>query len=131
MRSTSPASAIAVTVTAGVTLFDAGEELIDWGLDIANFGSIDHDVYLIIGSIALVIATIIQIVFAKLVWGKTDCNVSNVTLFIIPLGSVIFIAVVALGTLITVAVIYVFAIVLVIAALAAAVGIACACSSGG
>ncbi len=74
---------------------------------------------------AIVISCIVEAVIAKLVWGKTDCEVTNVTLLAVLAGPVIFVALLAAVALIIVVV----QIVLYLAALA--IGLACVCGSIG
>ena len=81
--------------------------------------------------IGLIIAGIIEIILAKLVWGATNCSVTNATLFMILGGPILFVLVVVLGTLLVVLLIAIIKIVLGLAAIA--LGAACVCGmvSGG
>ena len=72
--------------------------------------------YIQIGAmIAYVIAAIIHIVLARLVWSKTDCSVNNVTLLMLLTGVPIFLALIAVVTLV---------VLLIIALIYIAIGIA-------
>lgn len=49
--------------------------------------------------ICMIIAIPIEILLAKLVWSKTDCAVTNNTLFIVPNGPILFLVLVAIATI--------------------------------
>lgn len=55
-----------------------------------------------INPLALAITVIGMFVFAKYIWSKTNCSVTIKTLFVIPMGPVVFITVVALVTVLVI-----------------------------
>lgn len=89
--------------------------------------SISESTLQILCIIGFVIAGIIEILLAKLVWGATNCSVTNLTLLIIPAGPILFLLVMTLGTLLVLLVVAVVSILLYLAALA--IGAACLCGS--
>ena len=78
---------IAVVVVGSWTLFETAEIMTGIvGEPISN------GTMLAICIIGEVIAVIIEIILAKIVWGKTDCSVTNTTLFISVVGPIMFLA---------------------------------------
>lgn len=124
------ASAVAVTITGGLAFFEMGEEIIGMGGD-AFETSIDSETCLILNLIGLAIAVALEVFLAKVVWSKSSCSVNNVTLFIMLLGPVLYLAVVAIATLLIVAIIYFIAIAISLAIAAGGIALACACLCGG
>lgn len=110
---------IAVTVTSCVALFPVGSEII-CGISGESF---EQNVLNIFNIVALVIVGIIEILFSKWAWGKSDCTVTNITIFVILFAPVAFLALIALATLIVMLVIGILSIVLALGALA--IGISC------
>lgn len=81
--------------------------------------------------VGLLITVIGEIVLAKMVWSKTDCSVTNVTLFIAAAGPVIFLALVAAVTLVVMLVVWAVSILLAILAVVVGGAIVFGSISGG
>lgn len=77
--------------------------------------------------IIMVIACIAEIILSRLVWGLTDCNVTNITLLMTAAGPLIFALLAAAVTI--VALLLAFLVILLIAGIAIAIAVAC-CSGG-
>ncbi|MBR5093466.1 MAG: hypothetical protein IK095_00090 [Oscillospiraceae bacterium] len=92
-------AALGIAGVGGFALFDLADRLVD----------VSYGWYVA----ALAVACIAEIIAAKWVWGKTKCEVNNVTVFVTLLGPVLFAAVIAavalallaLGVIIAIAVI--------------------------
>ena len=93
--------------------------------------SIDSETCLVLNLIGLAIAVALEVFLAKVVWSKSSCSVNNVTLFIMLLGPVLYLAIVAIATLLIVAIIYFIAIAISLAIAAGGIALACACLCGG
>lgn len=96
---------IAWTVVGSYALFDfvANEE---------PFNISESTLYAIM-IVLMVIACIIEVLIAKMVWGKTDCDVGNITLLAVIAGPIVFVALAALAVLVVMivtAVLYIAAI---------------------
>jgi len=79
----------------------------------------------------LMITVIGEIVLAKMVWSKTDCAVTNITLFIAAAGPVMFLALVAAVTLLVMLVLWAVSILLAILAVVVGGAIVFGSISGG
>lgn len=79
---------LAITIVGCITLFPNGSSIVQ-GISGKSFSS---NTLLVFNIIALIIAVMCEMFFSDLVWGKTDCNVTNMTLLILPFGPIIFIA---------------------------------------
>lgn len=88
--------AVAFTIVGSLGLFDIAGEIITSIL--MEFADIDFDSELVASVICLVITVIGEIILAKLVWSKTGCSVTNVTLFIAVAGPILFMAVATVGS---------------------------------
>lgn len=93
--------------------------------------SISADTLMTLNVIGLIIAGIGEVIVAKLAWSKSDCEVTNTTLFVTALGPVAFIILMLVATLLVMLVIGLVSVVLALLAAAAAFGILTACISGG
>ena len=73
---------------------------------VASFDFLDfeYDTVHTIMIIAMVVACIIEILIAKMIWGMTNCEVGNVTLFATAVGPLIFVALILLVALVIVVV---------------------------
>ena len=78
--------ALAWTVLGSLALFDTAYEVI---------GDIDEG--WLIG--ATIVACVGEIIIAKMVWSKTNCEVNNITLFMTLTGPILFVAVIAIAGL--------------------------------
>lgn len=87
--------AVAFTIVGSMGLFDVAGEIIENIFSVVT--STSYDFVRIVRSVGLVITVIGEIILAKLVWSKTDCSVTNVTLFIAAAGPVLFLAVTSVG----------------------------------
>ena len=116
-------AAVVVTVAECIALFPTGNGII-MGISGESFSSGTLLTFSIIGT---VIAVIGEIILAKLAWSGSDCSVTNVTLFILLLGPVIFLAITALVTSIVMLVILIIPIVIYV--LAIIFVLACICGS--
>lgn len=81
--------------------------------------------------IALALACIIEIVLARVVWGKTDCSVKNATLIMTIIGPLLFLALAALIVLIVVIAAAVLKVIMTIIAVIVVVACLLCCTSGG
>lgn len=120
------AAVVMITIAGCVALFPTGSEIIT-GI---SGESMSSDTLMTLNIIALLIVGVGEVILAKLVWSKTDCTVTNTTLFIMTLGPIAYLALVAIATLLVMLVIGLVAIVLAIAGAALAIAIVCACISG-
>ena len=80
--------------------------------------------------LGLVIVEIGVVILAKMLWSHTDCTVTNTTLWIAPLGPVLFVAFAAVATLLVMLVIWVVSLVIALIGAAIAIAIAAAVISG-
>ena len=104
--------AIAITAVGSWALFGtAGEIMTGIYPDPIDYSTVNT-----LCTIGLVITVIGEIILAKMVWGKTDCSVTNTTLFIATVGPVMFLALVLLATLLVMLVMWAIAIVIAIGA---------------
>lgn len=85
--------------------------------------SIDYSTINILCIIGLLITMVGEIILAKLVWGKTDCSVTNITLFIAVVGPLLFLALITIVTLLVMLV--VLAIGIIIAIVGVVIAVAC------
>lgn len=121
------ATVIAITVVGCVALFPTGSSIIT-GITGESFTS---DTLMTFNVIALIITGIGEVILAKLVWSKTDCNVTNTTLFISLLGPFAFLALIAAVTGVIMLVIMIVSFVLAILAVIAVGATAFGITSGG
>lgn len=119
--------AIAITAVGSWALFGtAGEIMTGIYPDPIDYSTVNT-----LCTIGLVITVIGEIILAKMVWGKTDCSVTNTTLFIATVGPVMFLALVLLATLLVMLVMWAIAIVIAIGAVVIAGACVCGLISGG
>lgn len=85
------ATVIAITVVGCITLFPNGSSIVQ-GISGKSFSS---NTLMTFNVIALIVSGICEIFFAKSAWSRTDCNVTNMTLFVMFLGPIMFIALLA------------------------------------
>ena len=119
--------AIAIAAIGSWALFSTAGEIMTGicGVSI-NYGTIN-----ILCIIGLLITVVGEIILAKLVWSKTDCSVTNTTLFIAVVGPIMFLALITIATLLVLLVVGVVGILIYIAGAALAIGIIYASMSGG
>jgi len=119
--------AIAITAVGSWTLLGtAGEIMTGIYPD-----PIDNSIVNTLCVIGLLITVVGEIILAKIVWSKTDCSVTNATLFIVVAGPLMFLVLVAVATLIVMLVMLTIAIIVAIAGLVIAVACICGAASGG
>lgn len=118
---------IAVTVIGSWALFDVAGEFMS-GI---SGESLDYDTINAWCIIGLLISVVGEIILAKMVWSKTDCAVTNMTIFIAVVGPFIFLALITISTLLVALVIWVISLAIAIAGAALAIGLVCASVSGG
>lgn len=111
--------AIAITGVGSLALFETAGTIVSsitsgMGGEPLDLGS---DTWMTLCLIGMVIAEIGEVILAKLAWGNTECSVTNMTLWIVPLGPVLFLALAAGVTLIVMLVIWVISIAIAIGAL--------------
>lgn len=95
------ATVVAITVVGGITFFPFGRLIVAWARStIGGAESFSADTVTIFSAGVLVVAGILEILLAKYVWSRTDCNVTNATLFIALLGPILFLAMLALASVI-------------------------------
>ena len=119
--------AIAITAIGSWALFGtAGQMMIE-----ISGESINYDTINTLCIIGLLITVVGEIILAKLVWSKTDCSVTNVTLFITAVGPIMFLALIAIATLLVILVVWAVSILIAIAAVVIAGACICGSISGG
>lgn len=119
--------AIAITAVGSWALFGTAGEIMT-GI---SGEDIDGDTIMTLCIIGLLITVVGEIILAKMVWGKTDCSVTNTTLFIAAVGPVMFLALVLVATLLVMLVMWAIAIVIAIGAVVIAGACVCGSISGG
>ena len=119
--------AIAVTAIGSWALFNVAGEFMS-GI---SGESLDYDTINAWCIIGLLISVVGEIILAKMVWSKTDCAVTNMTIFIAVVGPFIFLALITISTLLVALVIWVISLAIAIAGAALAIGLVCASVSGG
>lgn len=119
--------AIAITAGGSWALFGtAGEIMTEF---IGEYISYDTNPILFV--IGLLITVVGEIILAKMVWSKTDCSVTNTTLFIAAVGPVMFLALVVVATLLVMLVVLAVSILIAIAGVILAGACVCGAISGG
>lgn len=119
--------AIAITAVGSWALFGTAGEIMT-GISGEDIGG---DTIMTLCVIGLLITVVGEIILAKMVWGKTDCSVTNTTLFIATVGPVMFLALVLVATLLVMLVMWAIAIVIAIGAVVIAGACVCGLISGG
>jgi len=124
---------IAAIVLSGLfctALYDVAENII---LSLAGDSSdaLDGDVLSVLLIIGLVIACIIEIVLARLVWVGTNCTVTNITLLITAASPLIYLALIAVVTLVVVLVILAVQLVISVVSVLLVGAVAYSCLCGG
>lgn len=119
--------AIAITAIGSRALFGTAGEIITGIIG----ESLGYDTINILCSIGLLITVVGEIILAKMVWSKTDCAVTNTTLFIAAAGPLMFLALIAVATLLVMLVVLAVGVVIFIAVVALVFGILCSSISGG
>ena len=119
--------AIAVTAVGSWALFGTAGEIMT-GI---SGESIDYDTINTLCIIGLLITVVGEVILAKMVWSKTDCSVTNTTLFIAAVGPLLFLALVAVATLLVMLIMCAIAIVVAIAGVVIAGACVCGAISGG
>lgn len=123
-------SVIAVTIVGCIALFSRGCGMIE-GITSNFWGSVlSNDAVTVLSSIGVILTVVGMILLSKLVWSKTDCNVNNLTLFIVALGPIAYLALVGLATLLVNIIAGILYIVVMLAIGAAVIACGCAMSSG-
>lgn len=90
------ATVIAVSLIGCYVLFPFGGDMVQGIMD----GEVPYDTLTILNFVAMVIVCIVEVILAKLVWSKTDCEVTGKTLFIIALAPVAYLALMLVGAII-------------------------------
>ncbi len=112
------ASVVAITVVGCVALFPSGSYIIT-SITHESFSS---DTLMTFNVIALLVIGVGELVLAKLVWSKTDCNVTKETLLISVLGPIAFLGLITVATMLVMLVVWIVSIVLAILAVVAVIG---------
>lgn len=115
------AAAVMVAIVGCIALFEVGESIM----------GVSDDTAMVLSVIATIIVTIGEIILAKLLWGHTDCTVTNLTLFILAVGPLAYLALIGIGTLIVYLVVGVFQIFLAIMGVALVGAVVFGSISGG
>lgn len=89
------AAVVMVTIAGCVALFPVGGKIIT-GI---SGEYISDNILMVLYIIALLVIVVGEVIMAKFVWSKTDCAVTNTTLFIMLLGPIAFLALIAIATL--------------------------------
>ncbi len=95
------AFAIVFCVVGSVALFDFGTRLVGSISD----GGVSYDTMQVLNVIALIIVLVGEILLAKLAWSRTDCAVTNKTLWAVLAGPVAYLALLFVGTILVVLVV--------------------------
>lgn len=93
--------------------------------------SIDSDTMMTLCVIGLLVVEVGIIILAKMWWSHTDCSVTNTTLWIAPLGPILFLMLAAVVTILVMLVAWAISIVLAIGAVILAGACVCGAISGG
>lgn len=107
------AAVVMVTIVACMALFPVGGSIIN-GISGEGFSESTLSVF---NTIAMIIAVIIEIFLAKYVWSEAGCAVTNPSLFIVLVGPLVHLALLAVATLVVFLVILVVQVVLYVIAL--------------
>lgn len=121
------ASVVVFTIAGCVLLFETGAEIMS-GI---SHTSLSDGVTTTFDVIAMIAVCVGNIILSKLLWSKTDCTVTPLTLFTLPLGPIAFLLLIALGTLLVLLLAAVVSIVLAILGIVVVGGIVFACLCGG
>ena len=117
---------IAVTGVGSWALFGIVTDMVD-----SMVGAyIDYETLNTLCVIGLVIVEVGVVILAKMLWGRTGCTVTNTTLWIAPLGPVIFVAFAAAVTVVVIAVVWLVSLVIALIGIAVGIAIAAAVISG-
>lgn len=119
--------AIAITATGSWALFGVAGGFIN-GI---SGESMDYGTINTLCIIGLLITVVGEIILAKMVWSKTDCAVTNTTLFIVVVGPVMFLALIAVTTFFVALVVWLVSLAIAIAGVAVAIVLVGASISGG
>lgn len=127
--------AIAVTAIGSWALFGvAGGIMTEISGEIMTEISGESNAYDMIDNLCILclLTTVFgEILLAKLVWSKTDCSVTNTTLFIALVGPLLFLALIAIMAILVVLVVWAVSILIAIASVAIAGACICGAISGG
>lgn len=121
------AAVVMITIAGCVSLFPTGGKIIT-GI---TGESISSDTLMILNVIALIIVGVGEVILAKLVWSKTDCTVTNTTLFIMALGPIAFLALIAIAALVVMLVMLLVGVIVAILAVVAVGAVVIGCLCGG
>ena len=116
-----------ITIAGCVALFPIGGKIIT---EISG-ESISSDTLMILNVIALILIGVGESILAKLVWSRTDCTVTNTSLFIMLPGPIAFLALIAIATLLVMLVMWLVGVVLTILAVVVAGAVVIGCLCGG
>ncbi len=118
---------IAVTGIGSWALFGTVGEIIT-GI---SGESMSGDTLMTLCVIGLLVVEVGIVILAKMWWSHTDCSVTNTTLWIAPLGPVLFLLLAVVATLLVMLVVWAISIVLAIGAVILAGACVCGAISGG
>lgn len=121
------ATAIAITVVGSIALFPTGYSIVE-GI---TGEYIPSDTMNVLNIIALIIVCVGVVLLAKLVWSKTDCNVTNTTVLISVIGPLAYLALVLVATVVVSLVILAVHLFLMVLAVVVAGAAIFASTSGG
>lgn len=119
--------AIAITAVGSWALFGTAGDIMT-GI---SGESIDYSTVNTLCAIGLLITVVGEIILAKMVWSKTDCSVTNTTLFIAAVGPLLFLALVSISALLVMLVVWVVGILIAIVGVVIAGACICGSISGG
>lgn len=122
------AAVVIITIVGGISLFPISSKIM---CGISKRDDLSSSTLLTLNIIALVLVGIGGIILAKVVWGKTNCSVTNVTLLILFFSPVAFLLLITIATLLVILVIGVAKILLYILGTVALLALFFACVSGG
>lgn len=114
-------AAVAIALVGSVALYEVGSSIM----------GVSEDTAMVLSVIATIIAIVGEVILAKLVWGKTDCTVTNLTLFILLVGPLGYLALIGIGTLLVYLVVGLFQVFLAILGVCVVGGVVFGSLSGG
>ena len=118
---------IAITAVGSWALFGAVGGIIS-GI---SGESMNGDTLMTLCVIGVLIVEVGEVILAKMLWSHTDCTVTNTTLWIMPAGPLMFLALAIIATLIVMLVVWAVSIFIAIAGVCIAGAIVFASTSGG
>lgn len=118
---------VAITGVGSWALFGIASEIVT-GI---TGESIDSDTMMTLCVIGLLVVEVDIVILAKMWWSHTDCSVTNTTLWIAPLGPILFLLLAAVATLLVMLVVWAISIAIAIGTVILIGACVCGAISGG